>query len=149
MQTFPSSRRLGKAMLRPSLFLRNEPLCICSFSSIPVPPQNISPTKGFQSQSPYSRRRSITRSQSMTATAPASIEYETRGTPHTTTSSGSMPSPIYVAATRQHVGKTSTSLALLSGLQKRFPRVGFMKPVGQQSAYRWGTVVTFTAPFVR
>lgn len=42
-------------------------------------------------------------------------------------------SPIYVAATRQHVGKTSTSLALLSGLQKRFDNVGFMKPVGQQS----------------
>jgi hypothetical protein len=42
-------------------------------------------------------------------------------------------SPIYVAATRQHVGKTSTSLALLSGLQKRFEKVGFMKPVGQQS----------------
>jgi len=42
--------------------------------------------------------------------------------------------PIYVAATRQHVGKTSVSLALMSGLQKRFPnRVGFMKPVGQQS----------------
>jgi len=43
------------------------------------------------------------------------------------------PRPLYVAATRQHVGKTSTSLALLSGLQKRFERVGFMKPVGQQS----------------
>lgn len=39
---------------------------------------------------------------------------------------------IYVAATKQHVGKTSTSLALVSGLQKRFDRVGFMKPVGQQ-----------------
>jgi BioD-like phosphotransacetylase family protein len=42
-------------------------------------------------------------------------------------------SPVYVAATRQHVGKTSTSLALLSGLQKRFKQVGFMKPVGQIS----------------
>lgn len=42
-------------------------------------------------------------------------------------------SPVYVAATRQHVGKTSTSLALLSGLQKRFDQIGFMKPVGQQS----------------
>jgi len=41
--------------------------------------------------------------------------------------------PIYVAATRQHVGKTSTSLALLRGLQKRFDNVGFIKPVGQQS----------------
>ena len=44
-----------------------------------------------------------------------------------------LPTPVYVAATRQHVGKTSTSLALLSGLQKRFDQVGFMKPVGQQS----------------
>jgi BioD-like phosphotransacetylase family protein len=42
--------------------------------------------------------------------------------------------PIFVAATRQHVGKTSVSLALLSGLVKRFgnTRVGFMKPVGQK-----------------
>jgi len=40
--------------------------------------------------------------------------------------------PIFVAATKQHVGKTSVSLALLSGLQKRFDKVGFMKPVGQQ-----------------
>jgi dethiobiotin synthetase len=40
--------------------------------------------------------------------------------------------PIYVAATRQHVGKTSVSLALVSGLQKRFDKVGFVKPVGQQ-----------------
>ena len=41
--------------------------------------------------------------------------------------------PIYVAATRQHVGKTSVSLALVSGLQKRFDKVGFIKPVGQKS----------------
>lgn len=40
--------------------------------------------------------------------------------------------PIFVAATKQHVGKTTTCLALLSGLQKRFGRVGFLKPVGQQ-----------------
>eukprot|EP00523_Entomoneis_sp_CCMP467_P008009 CAMPEP_0168728724 /NCGR_PEP_ID=MMETSP0724-20121128/5832_1 /TAXON_ID=265536 /ORGANISM="Amphiprora sp., Strain CCMP467" /LENGTH=460 /DNA_ID=CAMNT_0008775579 /DNA_START=396 /DNA_END=1778 /DNA_ORIENTATION=+ len=40
--------------------------------------------------------------------------------------------PLYVAATRQHVGKTTTSLALLSGLQKRAgSQVGFIKPVGQ------------------
>ena len=40
--------------------------------------------------------------------------------------------PIFVAATRQHVGKTTVSLALMSGLKKRFGRVGFIKPVGQQ-----------------
>lgn len=40
--------------------------------------------------------------------------------------------PIFVAATKQHVGKTTTCLAVLSGLQKRFDNVGFLKPVGQQ-----------------
>mmetsp|Transcript_19285 Transcript_19285/g.24880 ORF Transcript_19285/g.24880 Transcript_19285/m.24880 type:complete len:505 (+) Transcript_19285:106-1620(+) len=40
--------------------------------------------------------------------------------------------PIFVAATRQHVGKTTTSLALISGLRKRFDKIGFIKPVGQQ-----------------
>ena len=40
--------------------------------------------------------------------------------------------PIYIAATRQHVGKTTVSLAVLSGLQKRFDKIGFIKPVGQQ-----------------
>jgi len=39
---------------------------------------------------------------------------------------------IYVAATRQHVGKTTVSLALVSGLQKQYGNVGFIKPVGQQ-----------------
>jgi dethiobiotin synthetase len=40
--------------------------------------------------------------------------------------------PIFVAATKQHVGKTTTCLAIMSGLQKRFGKVGFIKPVGQQ-----------------
>ena len=41
--------------------------------------------------------------------------------------------PIYVAATKEHVGKTTTCLALISGLKKRFPRsVGYLKPVGQR-----------------
>jgi len=40
--------------------------------------------------------------------------------------------PLFIAATRQHVGKTSVSLALISGLSKRFGKVGFIKPVGQQ-----------------
>jgi BioD-like phosphotransacetylase family protein len=43
------------------------------------------------------------------------------------------PPCLYVAATRQHVGKTSVSLALMSGLQRRFEKVGFIKPVGQIS----------------
>ena len=45
---------------------------------------------------------------------------------------GKIQRPIYVAATKQHAGKTTTSLALISGLTKRFGKVGFMKPVGQQ-----------------
>lgn len=40
--------------------------------------------------------------------------------------------PIFVAATKQHVGKTTCSLALVSGLKKRYKNVGFLKPVGQQ-----------------
>lgn len=41
--------------------------------------------------------------------------------------------PIYVAATKMHVGKTTTCLALISGLKKRFPQsVGYLKPVGQR-----------------
>ena len=43
-----------------------------------------------------------------------------------------MQRPIFVAATRQHVGKTTVSLALVSGLKKHFDKVGFLKPVGQQ-----------------
>jgi BioD-like phosphotransacetylase family protein len=40
---------------------------------------------------------------------------------------------VYVAATRQHVGKTSTCLGLLQGLTSRCENIGFLKPVGQQS----------------
>lgn len=39
----------------------------------------------------------------------------------------------FIASTGQHVGKTTVSLGLLSGLAKRFSNVGFMKPVGQES----------------
>lgn len=39
---------------------------------------------------------------------------------------GRVQRPIFVAATKQHIGKTSVSMALLSGLQKRFDKVGFM-----------------------
>lgn len=49
-----------------------------------------------------------------------------------TTSDGKVQRPIFVAATRQHVGKTTCSLAIVSGLKKRFEKVGFIKPVGQQ-----------------
>ncbi len=39
---------------------------------------------------------------------------------------------IFIAATRQNDGKTTTSLGLLSALQKVHPRIGYIKPVGQR-----------------
>lgn len=38
----------------------------------------------------------------------------------------------FVAATGQHVGKTTTCLGLVSGLMKRHKNVGFIKPIGQE-----------------
>ena len=38
----------------------------------------------------------------------------------------------FVAATGQHVGKTTTCLGLVSGLMKRHKKVGFIKPIGQE-----------------
>ena len=43
---------------------------------------------------------------------------------------------VFICATRQHVGKTSSSLGLVYGLQKIFNgNVGFIKPVGQQHVF--------------
>jgi BioD-like phosphotransacetylase family protein len=39
---------------------------------------------------------------------------------------------IFVAATRMDDGKTTTSIGLFSALQQRFPRIGYIKPVGQR-----------------
>jgi hypothetical protein len=39
---------------------------------------------------------------------------------------------VFIAATRQNDGKTTTSLGLIAALQKYFPRVGYIKPVGQR-----------------
>jgi BioD-like phosphotransacetylase family protein len=39
---------------------------------------------------------------------------------------------LFIAATRQNEGKTTTSLGLLAAIQKRHPRVGYIKPVGQR-----------------
>jgi BioD-like phosphotransacetylase family protein len=39
---------------------------------------------------------------------------------------------IYVAATRQNDGKTTTCLGLLANLKQRFKKVGYIKPVGQR-----------------
>ncbi|WP_420420935.1 phosphotransacetylase family protein [Simkania sp.] len=38
----------------------------------------------------------------------------------------------FVAATGQHVGKTTTCLGLMAGLIKRHKQVGFLKPIGQE-----------------
>lgn len=38
----------------------------------------------------------------------------------------------FVAATGQHVGKTTTCLGLVSGLLKKHKNVGFIKPIGQE-----------------
>jgi len=39
---------------------------------------------------------------------------------------------IFVAATRQDDGKTTTSLGLFAALRKRFQNIGYIKPVGQR-----------------
>ncbi|MBN1837179.1 MAG: AAA family ATPase [Spirochaetales bacterium] len=39
---------------------------------------------------------------------------------------------LYVAATRQNDGKTTAALGLVGALGESFPRVGYIKPVGQQ-----------------
>ena len=39
---------------------------------------------------------------------------------------------IFIAATRQNDGKTSVSLGLFHAFQKRFSKIAYMKPVGQQ-----------------
>lgn len=47
---------------------------------------------------------------------------------------------IYVAATGQHVGKTTSTLGLVSNLQKRGFNTGYCKPVGQESVTIGGMV---------
>src|SRR5436309_14347799 len=39
---------------------------------------------------------------------------------------------VFIAATRQNEGKTTMSLGLIAALQRRYPRVGYIKPVGQR-----------------
>jgi hypothetical protein len=39
---------------------------------------------------------------------------------------------VYIAATRQNEGKTTTSIGLLAALQSFYPRIGYIKPVGQR-----------------
>src|SRR5271170_4739589 len=39
---------------------------------------------------------------------------------------------VFIAATRQNYGKTTMSLGLIAALQNHFPRIGYIKPVGQR-----------------
>src|SRR5213079_1727855 len=39
---------------------------------------------------------------------------------------------VFIAATRQNDGKTTTSLGLIAALQQHYPRIGYIKPVGQR-----------------
>lgn len=39
---------------------------------------------------------------------------------------------VFIAATRQNEGKTTTSVGLLAALQRFYPRIGYIKPVGQR-----------------
>jgi BioD-like phosphotransacetylase family protein len=39
---------------------------------------------------------------------------------------------VFIAATRQNDGKTTASLGLLAALQRIYPRIGYIKPVGQR-----------------
>jgi BioD-like phosphotransacetylase family protein len=39
---------------------------------------------------------------------------------------------VFIAATRQNEGKTTTSLGLASALQAIYPKIGYIKPVGQR-----------------
>jgi len=39
---------------------------------------------------------------------------------------------VFIAATRQNDGKTTASLGLIAALQPFFPRIGYIKPVGQR-----------------
>ena len=43
-----------------------------------------------------------------------------------------MAKKIFIAATQQNDGKTTVSLGLIAALRKHFPRIGFIKPIGQR-----------------
>src|ERR1700720_2969709 len=39
---------------------------------------------------------------------------------------------VFIAATRQNDGKTTSSLGMIAALQNYYPRIGYIKPVGQR-----------------
>ena len=64
-------------------------------------------------------------------TSPALLPYQPSTINHQLTLNTTTPR-IFVAATEQNVGKTTTSLGLYGVLRKRFGSIGFIKPVGQR-----------------
>jgi len=52
-----------------------------------------------------------------------------------------MNNAIFIAATGQNVGKTTLCLGIIAALQRRFGRVGFIKPIGQQHVKVEDTIV--------
>ncbi len=56
---------------------------------------------------------------------------------------------IYVGATRQNDGKTTTCLGLISALKERFEQVGYIKPVGQRYVELEGHKVDEDALLIR
>lgn len=107
------------------------------------PPSLSSSHLGNSAASSYcASTRSLSSSSSSTAVESdngSSPSRLTNSTANTSTIVQRHQRPIYVAATRQHVGKTSVSLALISHFTKRFgtENVGYMKAVGQQSLEVW------------
>ena len=49
--------------------------------------------------------------------------------------------PLYVAATGQHVGKTTSTLGLVTVMKKKGYNVGYCKPVGQKHLNLGGEMV--------
>lgn len=47
---------------------------------------------------------------------------------------------VFIGATGQNIGKTTTSLALLGRLLPKYPKLNFMKPVGQRTIEKQGEV---------
>ena len=56
---------------------------------------------------------------------------------------------LYLAATGQNRGKTTASLGLLDGFQRRGLRAGFMKPVGQRTVILDGVAADEDAVLMR
>ena len=59
-----------------------------------------------------------------------------------------MAKKIFVAATGQNSGKTTTSLSLLYQAQKKYPRIGFIKPIGPKPIHLDGLLMDKDAALI-